>query len=142
MVSFAEIALNTLGKRRFLECSKHKIVDVCLDAMEEGKLDVCAVDVDVRAVCAIYLWEWCKMKPRQWVRLCALLQREGIPSSIVWQDSEADPPQFVEGVEYLWTDLDSVRIFMEDSRSDCSCGFCDFCHLRHWVGTELQRRCE
>ena len=138
MVSFAGIALDRLGKRRFLKCSKQKMVDVCLDAMEDGELDVCAVDGG--AVRAIYLWEWCNMKPRQWVRLCALLQREGIPSSIVWQDLEADPPQFVEGVEYLWTDLDSVCMFMEDSRSECSCGLCDFCHARHWVGTELQRR--
>lgn len=143
MVNFLCIAEMRLGKERYNGCVAaaeegvpcKEVTDACLDAMEEGALDVCARDSH-----GDYFWVL-RLQPRQWVRLCALLQRQGIPSSTVWH-SFVFPPQFVEGVEHLWTDLDSVRVFMEEDRGYCRCGRCDFCHARHWVGTELQRRRE
>lgn len=130
VVSFTDVAaaVRKWGIKGFLDwCSSQKIVDACLDAMEEGTLHVCAKNYQRK-----YLWVFFNMDPRQWMRLCALLQRHGIPSSIVWQDFEFHPPGCLEELEYLWTDLDSMRTFME--HVSCLCHFCN------WIQFELRRR--
>jgi hypothetical protein len=84
-----------------------EIIDTCLQAMQEGVLDVCAQNTDDR-----YLWTYYGMMPGQWQRACGLLQQAGIPSNILW-----DPKWFIyyepmAEIEYLWTDLERVERFL------------------------------
>lgn len=82
-------------------------VDTCLDAMEVGELDVCLQFDD------FYLWEWYRIWPHQWSRICTILQRQGIPSSIVW-DKHCHPNNFsgefsLTGIKYMWEDLAAIQ---------------------------------
>jgi hypothetical protein len=85
-------------------------VDACLDGMEEGELDVFSKN---RFFC--YFWEQFMLLPLQWVRLCAILQRQGIASSILWsiwsRFGLADPPELGDN-EYMWEDLESIQSFL------------------------------
>ena len=87
------------------------IVDVCMDAMEEGTLPVIAKQWGF-----YYLWEFYFLRTHQWARLCGLLQRNRLPPSLLWRleslwtfVSDAALTQ----LEFLWQDLDAVRAWLE-----------------------------
>jgi hypothetical protein len=128
--SFFEFADERLGRGLlFSALESVETVDACLDAMQDGTLHVCAVS----EIFGNYrLWETMPMSIAQWERLCGLLQRSAVPSSVVWnfksrsllfrvEDSSTDykwgrfllkRPELV-GIDYLWEDLDAVRQFLE-----------------------------
>jgi hypothetical protein len=93
------------------------VVNDCLDAMEDGTLHVCAVT----EVYNYFLWECREMSTVQWKRLCGLLQRAAIPSSVMWSIHSyllfgthpyiLERPEVVE-IDYVWEDLDAVRRFL------------------------------
>ena len=55
----------------------NSVVDVCMDAMQEGTLSVIAKNW--------YLWEYFTLKRDQWARLCALVQRHRLPPTLLWR---------------------------------------------------------
>ena len=100
MSSFYAFASERLGKWLTVE----KTVDTCLQAMQEGVLDVCAQNRD-----GLYLWSYYGMTPGQWQRVCGLLQRAGIANSILWESKWFTYHGFMAEIEYFWTDLDAVQ---------------------------------
>ena len=93
-----------LGRETFSE----ELVDTCLQAMQDGVLDVCAQNKD-----GWNLWRCYGMTPHQWQRVCGLLQRAGIASSIFWQSEWFICQEFIKEIEYFWTDLDAVHRYLE-----------------------------
>ena len=121
------------------------IVDVCLHAMEEGKLSVIAKQT------GYYLWEVYVLTVDQWVRMCALLQRNWLPSSLFWvfgtsvdwtkRGAFAEPSLVSEDpdavaalsrIEFLWQDLNAVDAWVHSMPR----GYCDV----EWVAAEVARR--
>ena len=98
------------------------VVDKCLDAMEEDLLSVVAKQS------GYYLWEYFILTTDQLVRMCALLQRNRFPSSVLWRFQtrvcwtrrsalagpylvSTDPVAMatLSRIEFLWQDLDAVQ---------------------------------
>ena len=103
-----------------------EIVDTCLQAMLHGVLDV-----RVQNDAGQCLWEcgfaWTM---ERWHRMCGLLQRAGIASSIVWESKYVVLiREYWTAIEYLWTDLDAVHRVLERVNL----------HPR-WLVQELDRR--
>jgi hypothetical protein len=121
------------------------VVDVCMDAMEEGTLSVIAKQW------GYCLWEFFILTTDQWARACALLQRHRLPPSLLWEltyiryikrnagskevDWVSQCPDAMAAllqIEFLWQDLDAVQAWLEK-------------WLRgrlnvEWVGAEVARR--
>jgi hypothetical protein len=98
------------------------LVDKCLDAMEEDLLSVVATQS------GYYLWEYFTLTTDQLVRMCALLQRNRFPSSLLWRlrtrvhwtrgyalakpnlvSQCPDAIAALSRIEFLWQDLDAVQ---------------------------------
>ena len=89
--------------------SDEEIVDTCLQAMQEGVLDVCAQNTH-----CFYVWMSYGMTVDQWHRACSLLQRAGVVSSILWDPKFSTYHNgFMVDIEYLWTDLKAVHRYLE-----------------------------
>jgi hypothetical protein len=122
----------------------YSVVDVCLHAMEEGTLSVIA------KAWKYSLWEFCIMSVDQWVRMCALLQRHRLPSSLCWRVGtnlrltrraavaepilvfeDSDAIAALTRIEFLWQDLDAVQayIIIKSRTFDVE-----------WVAAEVDRR--
>ena len=119
------------------------VVDVCLHAMEEGKLRV-TVKQSV-----YYLWEYFTLTTDQWGRLCALLQRQRLPPSFLWKSAYVrytkrtgskdvdlishcpDAVAALSQIEFLWQDLDAVNAWVHSMRRGCDV---------EWVAAEVGRR--
>jgi hypothetical protein len=97
---FFDFTKERLGR----EAVPAEIVDTCLQAMQEGVLDVCAQNPYGR-----YVWSCYTMTPDQWHRACGLLQRSGIGNLIFWGSKWFKYDAFMAGIEYLWTDLVKAR---------------------------------
>ena len=84
-------------------------IDACLQAMQEGVLDVCEQNVD-----GYYLWMCYGMSCDQWQRACSLLQRAGVASSIFWESTRRPLfyHEFMADIDYLWTDLGAVERYL------------------------------
>lgn len=101
---FAERRKSFLGTPR-------SIVDICLDAMEENLLSVVANQS------GYYLWEYFTLTTDQLVRMCALLQRNRFPSSVLWRSSAgpylvSTDPVALSRIEFFWQDLDAVQAWI------------------------------
>jgi len=123
----------------------YSVVDVCLHAMEEGTLSVIA------KAWKYSLWEFCIMSVDQWVRMCALLQRHRLPSSLCWRVGtnlrltrraavaepilvfeDSDAIAALTRIEFLWQDLDAVQAYVDDWSSSG--------HRVEWAAREVVRR--
>jgi len=60
------------------DCFKCRVVNGCMDAMEEGRLPVIASN-DL----GFCLWERYILTVDEWARMCALLQRNRLPPSLL-----------------------------------------------------------
>jgi hypothetical protein len=119
------------------------VVDVCLDAMEEGSLLVTITGY-------VSLWEYYVLSVHQWARVCALLQRKRLPSRLVWglqtfmcltRRSPSERPSLVSEdsdaiaaltrIEFLWQDLDAVQAYLNAH---------PHCEDMKWVAAEVARR--
>ena len=91
-------------------------VDAYMDAMEH---DLLPVDTEEHGH---YLWEFYILTVDQWVRICGLLQRRRLPSSLLWRSRGwlfGQPAICVRNawchgcqIEYLWQDLNAVSTFV------------------------------
>ena len=105
-------------------------VDVCLQAVHDGVLDVCVQSSD-----GCYLWNYFWFVESvwtyaRWERVCGLLQQAGIANGILWDSTCCFmSSQHWAGIEYLWTDLDAVHRVLERVNL----------HPR-WLVQELDRR--
>ena len=100
---FYHFTIETLGRE---PSSDEEIVDTCLQAMQEGVLDVCAQNGNGR-----YVWTCFGMTSGQLQRTCGLMQQAGVESSILWTSSFSYH-EFRGDIEYLWTDLKIVERFL------------------------------
>ena len=123
------------------------VVNVCLDAMEEGTLSLTA---EQSGHC---LWEIYILEVYQWARICALLQQRRLSPGLLWRPEktwvyfwvrpriESGKSFFSEDsiavtaltqIEFLWQDLDAVQAFLQNSRP----------HWKYvqWVAAEVARR--
>jgi hypothetical protein len=105
-----------------------EIVDTCLQAVHDGVLDV-----RVQNDAGQCLWEcgfaWTM---ERWQRMCGLLQRAGIASSIVWESKYGVViHEYWTAIEYLWTDLKAVHRFL---------GRVERYGKPTWLVQELERR--
>ena len=132
---FFRFAQAKLGKKHVTvrECA-----DTCLGGMEEGALDVLSKGAKggKDSLFQYYLWEQFDLLPRQWERLCVLLQRWGIPIWIVWTCRTLIFLQLVSapglvGIEFLWTDLDAIQCTLEMWKP---------LYPIRWIQWELERR--
>ena len=125
-------------------------VDVCLDAMEVGKLSVLAKHNK------LYLWEYVFFSVDQWVRVCALLQRTRLVPRLLWSEhgnvcwvrSRVDSSlHYVTEdpvaravlceMEYLWQDLHAVQKWIKSRRFSPLLWFSwDY----QWVQAEVEQR--
>ena len=87
-------------------------VETCLQAMHDGVLDVCVQNKNGNHVWELFSWEM-KWTLKQWQRLCGLLQRAGITNGIVWDSVFFLNVEFCAEIEYLWTDLEPVQMFLK-----------------------------
>lgn len=109
------------------------VIDTCLDAMDEGILDVCA-----RSPMGCYLWETYLLSEQQWHRVCNLLQRFGMSNSILWRfgcSLTISELNMWAGIEYLWTDLVTVHMFLADFQRRH--GYQQHCYI---IADELEQR--
>ena len=84
-------------------------MDTCLQAMHDGVLDVRAQNDEGQ-----YVWEcFLSWTLERWQRMCGLLQRAGIASSIVWESKYVLHDEYWTAIEYLWTDLQAVQRYLE-----------------------------
>jgi hypothetical protein len=102
--NFHSFAMGRLSREPLYE----EIIDTCLQAMQEGVLDVCA-----QSVSGQYVWMCYGMTADQWHRACGLLQRAGVPTNILWDSKWFICHGFMSGIEYLWTDLEAVHRYLE-----------------------------
>jgi hypothetical protein len=124
---FHDFARERLAREPF---SDAEIVDTCLQAMQEGVLDVCAENSNGR-----YMWTCFGMTSGRLQRTCGLLQQAGVESSILWKSSFAYH-EFRCDIEYLWTDLEAVdRYLMERFENNVS-----YPVMRSRLVKELDRR--
>ncbi len=121
------------------------IVDACIHAMENGRLSVFAQEA------GLYLWEYFSFTVDQTARICALLQRQRLPSSLLWRPfttlplsvkpgrnmgpikvvKDPDTMSALSQIEFLWQDLDEVQAWLDDSPH----------HLKlEWIAAEVDRR--
>ncbi len=117
--SFQGFASEWIGREVLLS---EDMVDTCLQAMQEGVLDVCAQNNNDH-----YVWLCFIMTADQW-------HRAGVASSILWQStSRFIYREFMAEIEYFWTDLEAVQGYYL-MQTDCYLT----CHrlLKH----ELHRR--
>ena len=109
--SFHGFAMKRLDREPL---SVEEIVDTCLQAMQEGVLDVCAQNTNGQ-----YVWICYGMTANQCQHTCSLLQRAGVVSSILWDPKWfvdqwfVDHLRFMADIEYLWTDLKAVHMYLE-----------------------------
>jgi hypothetical protein len=120
------------------------VVDVCMDAMEEGTLSVIAKQW------GYCLWEFYIFRVDQWARVCALLQRNQLPPSLLWEltyvryikrnagsgevDLVSQCPDAMAAllqIEFLWQDLDAVQAWLKSPSARCNV---------EWVAAEVARR--
>lgn len=100
--------------------------DEYMDAMEEGRRPVVAQQN------GYYAWERFILTMDQWTRICGLLQRQRLPSSLLWRPRMQQSwcrisrddfccgmvyriPGAVSAlcqIEYLWQDLDAVQTWL------------------------------
>ena len=129
------------------------VVDVCLHAMEEAALPVVAQHW------GFYLWEYFTLTTDQWARLCALLQRQRLPASLLWRSinrmrwtkrSALEKPYLVSEdpdamaalsrIEFLWHDLDAVQAWLfKYARFSVGWIVAEVCRRRQW-STGLRRQ--
>jgi hypothetical protein len=120
------------------------IVDACIHAMENGRLSVLCQEA------GLYLWEYFVFTVDQTARTCALLQRQRLPSSLLWSLGTSlqsfvrprpgmaimqvakDPVTMsaLSQIDFLWQDLQAVEAWL---------------HHHHgvntqWVQAEVDRR--
>ena len=120
----------------------HCVVDVCMDAMEEGMLPV------ITKKGGYYLWEYYILTVDQWVRMCALLQRNRLPSRLLWRwqtyvrwtkrsvlpkpclvSQDPDAMAVLLRIEFLWQDLDAVQAWLDFGLPDVG-----------WIEAQVDRR--
>ena len=101
------------------------VVDVCLHAMEENVLPIFAEQW------GYYLWEYFTLTPDQLARICALLQLQRLPASLLWKwhscvlrtrrsalgnpypvSQDPDAMAALTRIEFLWQDLDTVQAYI------------------------------
>ena len=108
---------NDFGRKRLglgRESSSGECIDACLQAMQEGVLDVCAQNSHGR-----YVWCGIGMSYDRWQRVCGLLERARVASSILWESPLGFIYyEFMADIEYFWTDLEAVERFLME-------GFCE-----------------
>ncbi len=125
------------------------IRDACIDAMEEGTLPVTVQGGTSRC----YLWEKYILTVDQWARICALLQRQRLPPSLLWWEEHSITYNILldhhvvnvnpviaaalSSIDYLWQDLDVVDAWIE--REQTTCATTDIPRI-HWVQAEVVRR--
>ena len=102
---FRSFTVERLGRQPLCD---EETVDTCLQAMQEGGLDVCA-----RNLSGDHVWMCYIMTADQWHRACGLLQRAGVASSTLWDITWFRYHEFMEDIEYLWTDLKAVHRYLE-----------------------------
>jgi hypothetical protein len=95
-----------------------------MDAMEEGILPVVAKQWGYT------LWEFYILTTDQWVRMCAMLQRNRLPSRLLWGLSyvhytwgsadgvysvftDPDAVAALTRIEFLWQDSDAVQAWIK-----------------------------
>lgn len=89
----------------YLGSSIEGLVDACLDAMEKCRLHVCAKNNQKH-----YLWEAFLMQPLQWKRVCDILHRQGLGTSVLWStSSSAYHTLLVADVDCMWENLDVIK---------------------------------
>ena len=104
--TFYEFVLERMDRE---DLYSEEIIATCLQAMQEGVLDVCAQNIDGQ-----YVWSCYTMTPDQWNRACGLLQRAGIANCIFWGSKSFKYDAFMADIEYFWTDLEAVERFCEE----------------------------
>ena len=102
--TFYEFVMERLDRE---DLYSEEIIATCLQAMQEGVLDVCAQNIDGQ-----YVWTCYVMTPDQWNRACGLLQRAGIANCIFWGSKSFKYDAFMADIEYLWTDWEAVQKFL------------------------------
>ena len=117
-----------------MEDDECDVIDTCLSAMEDGELNVLSRNQD-----EYYFWEWFPLTPRQWERICAVLRRQGIASSLLWTPLRVRLPYCKNtglraGIEYLWEDLDGIEELVLSRHKGYDCSECK------WLKGELERR--
>ena len=115
-----------------------QIVDVCLHAMEEGRLPV------IVKQCRYYLWEYYILTVDQWVRICALLQQNRFSPCLLWRlqityvrwvrRTAFVGVAVLTGIEFLWQDLDAVQAYVDHLSPAAR-----YDHVE-WIVAELDRR--
>jgi hypothetical protein len=125
----------------------HCVVDACMDAMEEGMLPVITKEG------GYYLWEYYILTVDQWVRMCALLQQNRLPSRLLWRwqtyvrwtkrsvlpkpclvSHVPDAMAALTRIEFLWQDLDAVQAYNISIKSVTSTIDIE------WIAVEVARR--
>ncbi len=105
-----------------------RVVRICVDAMDKHKLHVCA-----KNIAGCYLWESFSMELLQWQRVCDILRRQGIGTSVLWStESSAYHTPLLADLDCLWEDLDVIQAsIIKQPRL-----------LVRWISPELQKRTE
>ena len=126
---FANFAKDKVGRE--LAYERDRVLETCLSAMEDGELNVLQKNIE-----GYYLWAWFNFTPRQWERTCAVLQKQGIASSVLWDRSPdcLGSTGLRAGIEYLWEDLDGIEKIVLSMQESMYCSECE------WVKGELERR--
>jgi hypothetical protein len=131
------------------------VVDVCMVAMEEGMLPVIAKHFGT-----YFLWQHFIFTVDQWTRMCALLQRNRLPPSLLWESSSVhytrgidyrgsrlvskcpDAVTALSQIEFLWQDLDAVKAYVDHlspaGRPDLEWAAAEVARRRQWF-TGLRR---
>ena len=87
-------------------CSHESMVaTVCVDAMEQQKLHVCA-----KNSVGLYLWYAYSMTPLQWQCVCNILRQKGIGTSVLWlPGSTAYRTPLLADLDCVWEDMDCIE---------------------------------
>jgi hypothetical protein len=126
---FSNFAKDKVGRE--LAYERDSVLETCLSAMEDGELNVLQKNNE-----GCYLWAWFTLTQRQWERTCAVLQKHGIESSVLWDGI----PRCLKstglraGIEYLWEDLDGIEKIVLSMEKSMYCSECK------WVKGEFERR--